>query len=167
MIIDESILREFVEESKLLIAQSLEILDEVESRPANLKKLEVYGNSVDRILGSARSLAVMTEPNHLLHFISDYCALCKAVGFKSSQIRGNNDFLMICLALLQDATEMLSEMLKKLTVESTFEKTVLNEIFLERLSWVSSQFEADVRESAKAADGDAVDLDSLLKKLGV
>ena len=168
MTLDESILKEFVVESKSLIAESLEILEEVEEDSGKVKKLEVFGNAVDRIMGAAKSLAMMVEPNHPLHFVADYSALCKAVGYKSSQIKGNPDFVMICVALLLDATEMLKDMLDKMTAESKLEKTPLSKTFLERLQWVSSQFAADVRETVgKEKASGQEEIDELLRKLGI
>ncbi len=172
MILDESILKEFVQESKSLIMESLEILEEVESDPSQVKKLEVYGNSVDRIMGGAKNLALMAEAGHPIHFIGDYCALCKAVGYKSSQIVNNPDFLMICVALMLDATEMLNEMVEKLISTEKMEATTLSKTFLDRLQWVSNQFGKDIRETVGAkASGEKSfgqsEIDELLKKLGI
>jgi hypothetical protein len=166
MTIDDSILKEFVLESKSLISESLEILEEVESDISKVKRLEVYGNNVDRIMGGAKNLAIMAEKDHPLHFIGDYCALCKAVGYKSAQIMSNEDFLMICVALLLDATEMLKEMIEKLAT-SKVERTKLNQTFLDRLQWVSSQFGKDVRETVGKQGLAQDDIDDLLKKLGI
>ncbi len=172
MILDDSILKEFVQESKSLIKESLDILEEVESDLSKVKKLEVYGNSVDRIMGGAKNLALMAEANHPIHFIGDYCALCKAVGYKSSQIVSNPDFLMICIALLLDATETLDEMVDKLVSDTKQEATTLSKTFLDRLQWVSNQFSKDIRETVGAkASGEKSfgqsEIDELLKKLGI
>lgn len=169
MTLDDSILKDFVAESKSLISESLEILEDVETHPAKFSKLEVYGNTVDRIMGAAKSLALMVPPTHPLHFIGDYSALCKAVGYKSAQIKGNPDFLMICVALLLDATETLAQMIDKVSVDSVLNKTPLSKTFLERLTWVSEQFGADVSAtvSEKKTKSGADDIEALLKKLGL
>lgn len=172
MILDESILKEFVQESKSLISESLEILEEVEGNPSQIKKLEIYGNSVDRIMGGAKNLALMAEPTHPIHFIGDYCALCKAVGYKSSQIVNNPDFLMICVALLLDATETLSDMVNKIASPEKVGATTLSKTFLDRLQWVSNQFGNDIRETVgNKASGEKSfgqsEIDELLRKLGI
>lgn len=171
MSLDDSILKEFIQESKSLISQSLEILEEVEDDVTKIKRLEVYGNNVDRIMGGAKNLAMMVDGKHPLHFIGDYCALCKAVGYKSSQIKGNPDFVMICVALLLDATETLEAMINKVTASANSEKTLLSQTFLDRLSWVSSQFGKDIRETVGAVSSgktaEEADINDLLKKLGI
>lgn len=171
MTLDDSILKEFVQESKSLISHSLEILEGVEDDPGKVKQLEVYGNNVDRIMGGAKNLAMMVEANHPLHFLGDYCALCKAVGYKSSQIKGNPDFVMICVALMLDATETMEELVSKLGVGRNLEKTQLSQTFLDRLQWVSSQFSKDIRETVGPAGASKLteqsEIDDLLKKLGI
>lgn len=167
MMLDESILKDFIDESKSLILQSLEILEEVEQDPSQIKKLEVFGNNVDRIMGGAKNLAIMVEPDHPLYFISDYCALCKAVGYKSAQIKNNDGFLTICVALLLDATETLNDMVTKISQTDIKFKNLLTQTFLDRLNWVSSQFGKEVRETVGAKSLEQSEIDDLLKKLGL
>lgn len=167
MTLDSSILKEFIQESKLLINESLDTLELVEGDPKEVQKLEVYGNTVDRIMGGAKNLAMLVDATHQMHFIGDYCGLCKAVGYKSSQIKGNDDFLMICVALLLDATETLKEMINKLSVDRIAEKNILSKTFLERLQWVSSQFGKEIRDTVGKASHGQEEIDVLLKKLGV
>lgn len=168
MSIDSEILNEFVLESKSLIDESLEILSEIESDPKQTKRLENYGNNVDRIMGGAKNLALMVDAKHPLHFISDYCALCKAVGYKASQIKNNPQFYFVCVALLLDATETLQEMIEHLNkLDHHSFKNYLSETFLERLKWVSEQFGKEYRETVGEKSLDQNDIDNLLKKLGL
>ncbi|MBL7543235.1 MAG: hypothetical protein JNL11_05435 [Bdellovibrionaceae bacterium] len=172
MTLDPSILKEFIQESKSLISQSLEILEEVESDPHKLKRLEEYGNNVDRIMGGSKSLAMMVDETHSLHFVGDYCALCKAVGYKSSQILGSPDFVMICVALLLDATESLQDMVNKLESGKNIERTQLSHTFLDRLQWVSGQFGKNIRDtvgekSIEDSKQKPNEIEDLMKKLGL
>lgn len=167
MSIDSEILNEFVQESKSLIEESLDILSDIESDPGQTKRLENYGNNVDRIMGGAKNLAIMVDEKHPLHFISDYCALCKAVGYKASQIRNNPQFYFVCVALLLDATETLQDMLGHLDKADHTFKNFLTETFLERLKWVSEQFGKEYRESVGEKSLGQNEIDDLLKKLGL
>ncbi len=167
MSLDDSILKEFIEESKSLISQGLEILEEVESDPGKIKSLETYGNYVDRIMGGAKSLAMMVNKTHPLNFVSDYCALCKAVGYKSSQIVNNEPFLMICVGILLDATETLKELIDKLAEGQLIQRNAITQTFLDRLQWVSNQFGKGMRETVGKKGMEQNDIDQLLKKLGV
>lgn len=169
--IDNEILKEFQDESKNLIAKMIVILNDCEGDFLQVKSLEQYGQNVDRIMGAAKNLAMQADPSHLIHKIADYAAICKAVGYKSSQIKGNEQFYDICVALLQDGTEVLQAMINGLsqTVEI---KDLFTKTFLERLRWVSEQFSEDVRGSIdpKKGSGNKLsqdDIDDLLRKLGI
>lgn len=171
MAIDKEILNDFLNESKKLVSESLLLLEKIEDDPTQVRKLEEYGNSVDRIMGGAKSIALLVPPNHALHMVSDYAGLCKAVGYKASQIVGNDHFYNTCVALLLDATETLSELLDNLDKSSEELKKSLSETFIERLRWVSNKFNSEFRSSVDASGSSEKklgqnEIDDLMKKLG-
>lgn len=170
--LDMEILEEFQAESKTLIEKMMSILENCEGDFSQVQSLEEYGLNVDRIMGAAKSLALMAEPDHLIHKIGDYSAICKAVGYKSSQIRDNEQFYDICVALLLDGTEVLEEMIDNVSSGQTTIQNLFSKTFLERLRWVSSEFAADVRASVDVGSSSKPkmsqsDIDDLLKKLGL
>lgn len=170
--IDKDILKDFVEESKAILQDLLWLLETLEGDFSRVAELEDYGQRIDRINGGAKSLALMAAPGHPLHVIASYAELCKAVGYKASQIDNNSKFFDICVALLLDATEMLNDWIEKLEAGNTTNlRDSFSTTFLERLRWVSNQFGADVRSSVEAKRGankmDQSEIDDLLKKLGV
>jgi hypothetical protein len=172
--VDVEILREFQEESKSLIEQLTEILEKCEGDFSQVKSLEQYGQTVDRIMGAAKSIGlIITDKAHFIHTIGDYTALCKAVGYKASQIKDNEPFYNICVGLLADATEMLSDMIRAMTEGKKIEiKSLFSKTFLDRLKWVSEQFGADYRASVEVHKAGTKkmnqdDIDDLLKKLGL
>lgn len=172
MSIDNEILKDFIAESKSLIKESADILNKVEGDLSQAKKLDQYGNLVDRIMGGAKSLAVSLPPNHILHTISDYAALCKAVGYKTSQISDNRQFYDICVALLLDATETLEIIICNTDQGPEELKKTLPHTFIERLRWVSNKFNEEYRESVginkhDQKNLDQPEIDDLLKKLGI
>lgn len=171
---DGDILKDFETESISLIEGMLQILEDCEDNFKQVKRLEEYGQTVDRIMGGAQNLAVlMSDDKHIIHKIADYAAVCKAVGYKASQIKDNDGFYNICVGLLLDATENLREMIEVVndeTAHKKVEKIILPQI-IDRVKWVSSQFSSDyaasvdVKTSAGAKLGQE-DIDALLKKLG-
>lgn len=169
--IDKDIIKDFVSESKVLIQDLVELLEGIEGDFSQVGQLEEFGQKVDRIMGGAKSLALLVPADHPLHTVADYAALCKAVGYKASQIKNNEQFFDICVALLLDATETLSEGIENLANDSGDDiKDSLTATFLERLRWVSNQFGADVRASVDAKKDKKMDqneIDDLLRKLGV
>ncbi len=170
--VDTEILKEFQAESKNLLVKMNQILEQCQGDFSQVESLEKYGLNADRIMGSAQSLAVETEADHLLHKIGDYAAICKAVGYKSSQIKNNEAFYDICVASLLDGNEVMEKMLDALDGASNQDiKNLFSGPFLERLKWVSSEFEENVRSSVAVQKNrtrlSQVDIDSLLKKLGL
>lgn len=171
MSIDIEILKDFADESKNLIEESVAILDKVEGDMTQAQKLGDYGNLVDRIMGGAKSMALGLPSDHVLHLVSDYAALCKAVGYKTSQINNNEQFYDICVALLQDATETLEILLNNLSKTPEELRKLVSNAFVERLRWVSSKFSKEYRSTVSTADKTQKtlgqnEIDDLMKKLG-
>jgi hypothetical protein len=166
----DEILDEFRNESKGFIAEMLEILEEVESDPKDMKPLEQYGLLADRIMGTAKSLSVQGFGTSEIDRIATYGELCKLVAYKTSQLTDKPQLAGVAVALLLDATEMLDQMLDSLQATDKLEiNSLLNETFLDRLRWVSQQFDANLRSSV-ALDGAKLaqeQIDALLKKIGV
>lgn len=167
-------LKDFQAESKNLIQEMLGILEDCEQSFSQVKRLEIYGQTVDRIMGAAKSLGVeIKSTEHFVNRIGDMAALCKAVGYKASQIRNNEPFYTICVSLLLDATEMLGEMNNALfDLGHPPLRDLLSKTFLDRLKWVSSQFGAEYRASVDLHKGKAhkmnqEEIDVLLSKLGL
>jgi chemotaxis protein histidine kinase CheA len=177
MAVDKEILEDFQGESKGLVEEMMGLLEEADGEPSQYPKLEHYGQIVDRIMGGAKSLATNFAsdfpPGHLIHQMGDYAALCKAVGYKASQVHDNEQFFNVSVAFLLDATDMLHQMVDLLTSEQSHSvSTLLNKTFLDRLKWINAQFKGDLRATV-ASKQDApkkmsqTDIDDLLKKLGI
>lgn len=171
MSIDKEIVEDFVNESKSLIEELIDLLESIEGDFSQVLKLADYGNNVDRIMGGAKSLAMMAPPDHALHMISDYAALCKAVGYKASQITDNEQFYDVCVALLLDATETLSALLNNIHKDGKLLKETIPQAFIERLRWVSNQFSEAYSMSVGTGTAPQKlkqsEIDDLLKKLGL
>lgn len=170
--LDNEIVKEFVDESKALIKDLVDLLEDIEGDFTQVDKLADYGNRIDRIMGGAKSLAQLADDDHALHLISDYAALCKAVGYKASQIKNNIQFFNICVALLLDATENLDALIDQIDIKASLLRSQVSNTFIERVRWVSSQFSKDYRETVDAPQQDEQkamnqdEIDDLMKKLG-
>ncbi|MGZ3768906.1 MAG: hypothetical protein ACXVCP_04105 [Bdellovibrio sp.] len=173
MSIDKEIVEDFINESKTLIEEMQDLLESIEGDYSQVSRLADYGNSVDRIMGGSKNLALLVSADHALHMISDYTALCKVVGYKASQIKNNQQLFDICVALLLDATETLDTLLDNLDKEAKTLRDTIPQAFIERLRWISNQFRGDYNisvgsggtaETPRLQQGD---IDDLLKKLGL
>ena len=169
----DEILEDFKAESKSLIKDLLEILEDIEGDYSKKQKLEEFGQLVDRIMGGAQSVAMGYDAEHQIHRISKYAELCKLVGYKASQIEKNEQFYNIVIALLLDAVEMLDELVTKLeTEEEKNIQEILSKTFLERLQWVSEHFDENMRASVAVTEDEGQkmsqnQIDDLLKSLGM
>lgn len=168
----DEILVEFKNESKGFVVEMLEILEEIEGNPSDpmtLKRLEDFGLLADRIMGTAKSLCVQGLGTDEVDRIGTYGELLKVVSYKGSQVSDRPQLASVVVALLLDATEMLDEMLDQLAIEAQANiHSLLNETFLDRLKWVSQQFDAGLRGSV-AVNGTQLaqeQIDALLKKIG-
>ncbi len=171
--LDKDILEDFVQESKEIVEDLLNILEQADGDFTKVRTLEDYGQKVDRIMGGAKGLGQLADEKHPIHWVADYSAVCKAVGYKSSQIVGQEDFYNICVALLLDATENLMILINNLDSTTEEIKQILPQTFLDRLQWVAQKFSADYRMSVAAAPEakqkpmDQSEIDILMKKLGI
>lgn len=160
MSLDADILNDFYKESNTIIAESIELLEEMEGDFSQKENLKVFGNKIDRIMGASASIAMTAEPDHGLNLVTDYTSLCKMVAYKAAEIETNVKLYDVTVALLLDAVEALNILIKKIELPMAELKQVISPNFIERLRWVSEQFTK--QNSLKAQS----EIDDLMKKLG-
>ncbi|MFN8845935.1 MAG: hypothetical protein ACK5V3_13975 [Bdellovibrionales bacterium] len=166
--IDKTILDDFVQESLSLVDQCLELLETIEQDPSEVEKLSEFANLIDRVMGGAKSLALGASAEHALHLIGDYCAICKSVGYQGAKIQNNDQMYFITTALLLDAVEMIKVLFAKLEISGSELKKIFTTTFLDRLKWISFQFDEMEKKSRGSADKmQQNEIDELLKKLGL
>lgn len=113
MSLDADILNDFYKESNIIIAESIDLLEEIEGDFSQKEKLKVFANKVDRLMGASSSLALMAEPDHGLNLVTDYTSLCKLVAYKAAEIDNNEKLYDITVALLLDENE-IDALMKKM-----------------------------------------------------
>jgi hypothetical protein len=173
----DPIVEDFVKESKSLIEEMTSTLEELEGDFRKRRGLEHFGQLVDRIMGAAKSMAMMIDDKVIAERVLNigrYAEICKAVGYQGSQIEDNEEFYNVVVALLLDASEMLETFFDNLGQTSeTSMRGMIGETFLDRLKWISSQFGKDVRTSVAHDPKKEKDrmsqnqVDDLLKQLGL
>lgn len=177
---DENILAGFISESKILIEELLEKLenieemdDDVKSRQTKSSLLADCGNQVDRIMGGAQSMAMAIPENKTLSLIGDMAQLCKAVCYRASKVGDNVSLVKTAVALLLDVTEILENAVVELERPTpTAAQVKFTPALIERLRWFSSQFAqgisgtVDSKTKTGAPGMGQSEIDDLLKKLG-
>lgn len=168
---DDQLLKDFQKDSLNVVESLLEILDQCEGRVDRIKKLEEYGLLVDRIMGGARSIGtIMGDPHGTLMPLGDYTAVLKTMGYRSAQVAKDQKLYDLVVAVLQDATECLKDLVEHLFDPQIKVKDILPTTLIDRVKWVASQFEAlghQDKKSLKAEKMDQAEIDDLLKKLGL
>ncbi len=144
----DEIIKEFKSESHELVQHMLAILEEAEEDFTKVQSLDTYGQLVDRIMGGAKTIAISDPQLTTMEAIGKYSELCKAIGYKGSQITDNEQLYNVTVGVLLDGTEVLDEMINSLRGGS--EKSVddfMTGHFLERLTWLANQFGDEYRAS--------------------
>lgn len=163
---DNEIIRDFVSESKQIVTECLNLLESIEGDFEQVTLLETYGNNIDRIMGGARTLGLDLSEGSVLSMISDYAAVCKNVGYKAAQIKGNEAFFNICVGLLIDGSEMLSLLLDKVEFPLEEVKKSIPDEFIGRVRWALQQFGDDVRSTVASKPGlSQEEVNALLNRL--
>jgi len=159
---DEVIL-DFCNESDRIYNEIEEILEDYEDEP-DTKKLEVFGQTIDRVMGAAKSIEAYQS--------GLYCELGKTISYKASQCEDKN-LLDIVVAVLFDTVDILKSMNKNIIIEREEKVDGVNlEAFASRLHWLADKFK-DIKRSSVAVDTNASSdmdqksIDDLLKDLGL
>ena len=166
---DQDLVKDFIEESKSLIEECLQLLETLEESPQQFKSLDIYGNKMDRIMGTSENIQFLLPEKTAFSLITDYTKICKTVAYNTTAVQNNLQLISIVISFLIDATETLSLLIRK--CETTIEeaKTQLNPAFIERIKWLSGKLKEEYQGSVGLGRG-AMNQDSindLLKKMGL
>ncbi len=171
MSIDLEFLKSFQKESMSLVQELMKILESCETSFRYVKKLADYGQKVDRIMGGAKTLGLMTdEPEHILNKIGDYTALCKMLSYRAAEIEEDEKLYFLCVAVLLDATEALEQMFKLILVKPAVDfKQIVPQTLMERVKWIAAQIGQLGERNTKNKLGkmNQSEIDELVKKLGM
>jgi chemotaxis protein histidine kinase CheA len=170
----DEIIVDFKVESKDLIKQMLQVLNEIEGEFDKREKLETFGQVVDRIMGGADTLVMVLNDSEQIVTVARYAQMCKLVGYKASQLE-NEPLYNIVIAFLLDAVEMLEKIVDRLGTDREIDlKTALPKTFLDRLKWVANKFDSEARGSIavevaekEATDDQQILINDILKGIGI
>lgn len=159
----EEIVLGFTDEANGLYEQLIEILEDYEDEPEQ-KKLEEFGQVIDRVMGAAKSIEAQRTGN--------FCELGKTISYKASQSM-DNELLNIVVAVLFDTVEILQKINKSIITKKSEELPDIKlDRFSTRLRWLSDKFQNIERSSVAIAEPEAgkedqKSIDELLQSLGL
>lgn len=161
----KEIVDEFCDESDELLEQLKDILDEFEDDPTQSQLLEKYGQTVDRIMGAAKTLG--------LSDIGDLCQMGKIIGYKGSQAK-EQPLKEVTVGVLFDLSDLLEVLLTNIRNGET-EHDYNIAAFKDRLQWLASKFKHIERASCAFDEKEAnkgarktttAELDRLINQFG-
>lgn len=157
------IIEDFCKESEGIYAELVSLLEDYEDWQDS-KKLEEFGQVIDRVMGAAKSVDA--------HQTGMYCELGKTISYKASQSM-DKALLDIVLAVLFDTVEILQTMNKNIMSKKEESVSGINlEAFGTRLRWLADKFK-DIQRSSVAIGSeekqlkDQASIDDLLANLGL
>ena len=157
------IIEDFCKESEAIYNELEELLDDYEDWH-DPKKLEEFGQIIDRVMGAAKSVDA--------HQTGVYCELGKTISYKASQSM-DKALLDIVLAVLFDTVEILQTMNKNIMSKKEESVSGINlEAFASRLRWLADKFK-NIQRSSVAIGAeekqltDQASIDDLLANLGL
>ncbi len=165
--IDLSILEDFKEGSLDLISECIVLLETIQDNALEVEKLNDFASRIDRVMVGAKSLALMAPKDHALNLVADYCAICKSVGQQGSQVFNNDQLCSVVVALLLDAVEMIQDLFTKMDLTAEELKKSLTSTFLDRLKWISSQYDELKKNRNNGKKLAQNEIDEVLRKLGL
>jgi chemotaxis protein histidine kinase CheA len=127
----KDVIIDFCTESNRFYEELEDMLDDLEENPNDKPTLEKFGQTIDRIMGAAKSIDAVTT--------GKYCELGKIIGYKASQIE-DEDLLNIIIAVLFDTVDILKELNESILAkgEETI-KFVNLAAFGKRLHWLADK----------------------------
>jgi len=133
----KEIVKGFLQETRGLITEMEEILEQFEEDPDDKALLEHFGQKIDRIMGTAETLE--------FEMIGKICKMGKLIGYKASQ---NNDvnLNLIVSGILSDCLLLLSGLADALEKNQPEPKQQID-AFLSRLKWLTEKFKHIDRSS--------------------
>jgi chemotaxis protein histidine kinase CheA len=158
----KEVVDEFCEESTQLFNQLEEILEDFEDNPTDSSKLEEFGQIIDRVMGSAKTIGADD--------IATFCELGKVIGYKSSQTE-DSALLEVVAAIMFDAVELLKKMIIQIKDgnESSINQ-ISSKAFVTRLNWLKDKFN-DIERASCAPDPtgnmEQSSIDDLMSSLGL
>lgn len=159
----DEIIEEFCIESKALLEEAEDFLNTAEEGVLAKKNLEDFGQRIDRIMGSAKTIA-MTNGSKNLQSIGLIAELGKVIGYKGSQIK-EEALYQIVVAFLFDALDALKALFKALE-QGKIDSDMDFKVLLDRLRWISTKFDASLSGTLKISSPEE-EVRELLKRLGL
>jgi chemotaxis protein histidine kinase CheA len=162
----KEIVIEFCDESDELLEKLKDTLDEFEDDPARGELLEIFGQTIDRIMGAAKTLGLAE--------IGDLCQMGKIIGYKGSQTK-EQPLQEVTSGVLFDLTDLLEVLLLNVR-EGKSDHDYNVSAFKDRLQWLASKFKHIERascsfdekeaEKKKAPKTTTAELDRLINQFG-
>ena len=167
---DAEILEGFREEANQILKELAPVVEALEEAasvfPAD--RLTEFAQKIDRIMGAAKTLGMLNPDHQGLKRIGLITEICKALGYKASEIK-RSEVLPLFAAFWADTLDVVSELIDVLEdeVKSAAIADRFSLVLQKRLKWLSEKLAAFESTATAAKGSEQIDVDALLKELGV
>jgi hypothetical protein len=139
---DNTILVEFREESKQILAELEEIVEKMEDDQTckGNENFTGFSQRIDRIMGASKTIALLFPFNPGLKEIGKITALCKAMGYKAVETDSPALVPIFC-GFWADSIEVLNDVINSLENANEVDRIVGDfvPVVRKRLEWLSSK----------------------------
>ena len=138
----KEIIDDFVSESESLLKELNAVLEQVEDDPSDGKKLEEFGQVIDRMMGAAQTMG--------FEKIGYICQMGKLIGYKAGQ-HNKEAMTEMTSGVLFDLLDLLENLLAEIKdgKESTYDSSA----FISRLEWLAGKF-GHIKRASCSFDGE-------------
>jgi hypothetical protein len=169
MAMDKEIISSFKSEAKSILQELETVIEDLESHEGSFPRelMEDFANKTDRIMGTAQMFHSQYPDQDVFRLIGNFGALCKATGYKASTLK-NESLIPIFAAFWADTVEIMNDLC--INVDQPEKLVEINKknapVLQKRLTWLAEQI-VKITKSDPNADAAKINVDGLLKKLGI
>ena len=169
MELDNEMIMIFKEEANLILDELKVVVDKLEEHEGDFPKalLEEFANKTDRIMGTADTFYKQYPEAEIFKKIANFGALCKATGYKASTLN-HLALVPIFASFWADTLDTVGDLIENLEDQQRLEEVnqTSGKILHKRLTWLAQQI-VEITKRQTGTEPPAMDVDGLLKKLGV
>jgi hypothetical protein len=167
--LDTEMITIFKEEANAILDELRLVVDKLEAHEGAFPKalLEEFANKTDRIMGTGDTFYKQYPEHEIFKKIGNFGALCKATGYKASTLN-HLGLVPIFASFWADTLDTMGDLIENIDHPERLEEInrTSGKILHKRLTWLAQQI-VEINKRQTGTEPPAMDVDGLLKKLGV
>lgn len=160
MALDAELLEGFTSESKQILTELEELVEELEeSKGFPSEKIQEFSQKIDRIMGAAKTLLTIDKENTGIRFLANTGEICKAMGYEAAALP-RPELVPFFASFWAETVEVMQEVLSNIADTRKCQAIVVakSSSIEKRLIWLASKV-------APTSEEERYRVLSLLKKI--